>query len=319
MRFNLLSNWISHRLLLGMLSGAVLVMQGCAVWPTGSDKPASPPVVAAPVVVASEPARPLKIGLALGGGAARGFAHIGVIKALEARGIVPDIIVGTSAGSVVGALYASGMSGIELNRLALMMDESILSDWVFPSRGVFKGQALEDYLNRIINNRPIEKMPRKFAATATDLQSGQLQVFERGNTGQAVRASSSVPGVFQPVRINGHEYVDGGLVTPVPVRVARRLGADVVIAVNISAQPASGDTSGTITVLLQTFSIMSQTINSYELREADLVIQPDLPSMRSTDFAARNSAVLAGEEAVSKMADQIRAVIEKRKKELNAQ
>ncbi|MGA2552690.1 MAG: patatin-like phospholipase family protein [Burkholderiaceae bacterium] len=264
------------------------------------------------------PPRPLRIGLALGGGAARGFAHIGVIKGLEARGIYPDIIVGTSAGSIVGALYAGGYNGIALNRLALDMDEAVLSDWALPSRGLFKGERLESYVNHAVKDRPIEKLDRKFAATATDLNSGQLMVFERGNTGQAVRASASVPGVFEPVRIGTHEYVDGGLVSPVPVRVARRLGADVVIAVDISAQPAVADTSGMVSVLLQTFSIMGRTIAGFEEQDADVLLRPALPLMAGSDFAGRNAAVLAGEEAVSQESEHLRSAIEAKRRQLNA-
>ncbi len=287
--------------------------------PIPSSVPPPPPVAPPPVVMAAPPPRPLRIALALGGGAARGFAHVGVIKGLEARGIHPDIIVGTSAGAIVGALYAGGYNGIELNRLALNMDEAVLSDWALPSRGLFKGESLQNYVNHALKDRPIEKLEHKFAATATDLQTGELVVFERGNTGQAVRASASVPGVFEPVRIGRAEYVDGGLVSPVPVRVARRLGADVVIAVDISARPGSADTTGVVSILLQTFAIMGQTIAGYEEKEADLVIRPMLPSMAGSDFAARNAAVLAGEEAVSRQADQIRNLIEARRRELNAQ
>jgi NTE family protein len=143
-------------------------------------------------------------------------------------------------------------------------------------------------------------------------------VFERGNTGQAVRASASVPGVFEPVRIGTHEYVDGGLVSPVPVRVARRLGADVVIAVDISAQPAVADTSGMVSVLLQTFSIMGRTIAGFEEQDADVLLRPALPLMAGSDFAGRNAAVLAGEEAVSQESEHLRSAIEAKRRQLNA-
>jgi NTE family protein len=280
----------------------------------------SPPAIEAPPVgVSAVPTRHLRIALALGGGAARGFAHIGVIKALEARGIHPDIVVGTSAGSVVGALYAGGFDGIQLHRLAASMDEAALSDWSMNARGFFKGVSLQEYVNRVLKNRPIEKLDRRFAATATDLRTGQLVVFERGNTGLAVRASSSVPGVFQPVEINGHEYVDGGLVSPVPVRAARRLGADVVIAVDISARPANGNPSSIMGVLLQTFAIMGQTIGNYEMREADIVLIPTLPTMAGSDFEQRDGAVLAGEEVVALNAQRIKDVLEAKRRELDAQ
>jgi NTE family protein len=243
----------------------------------------------------------VKIGLALGGGAARGFAHIGVIKALEAQGIVPDIVVGTSAGSLVGALYAAGNNGFALHKLALEMDEATISDWSVPmfakATGVLKGEALQNYINRSINHLPLEKMKIPFGAVATDLNSGLPILFQRGNTGLAVRASSAVPSVFQPVKIGERMYVDGGLVSPVPVRFARQMGADFVIAVNISAQPDAQPATSAVDVLLQTFAIMGHSINHYELRDADIVIQPKLGSMKGNDFPSRNLAILAGEQA----------------------
>lgn len=240
-----------------------------------------------------------KIALALGGGAARGFAHVGVIKALEAQGIVPEIVVGTSAGSVVGALYAGGYNGFELQKLAMQMDESQVSDWTLPDRGVIKGEALQSFINKALNNRPLEKLAKPFGVVATELSSGESVVFRTGNAGMAVRASSSVPGVFQPVSISGREYVDGGLVSPVPVRAAKDLGADFIIAVDISAKPQNGKTHSTLDVLLQTFAIMGQTISKYELAEADVVIRPNTPEIKATDFQSRHLAVLEGEKAVA--------------------
>jgi NTE family protein len=258
---------------------------------------ATPPVAAEP----PKPVRAVKIGLALGGGAARGFAHIGVIKALESQGIVPDLVVGTSAGSLVGALYAAGNNGFALHKMALEMDEATISDWSIPlfSRhvGVLKGEALQQYVNRAVKNVPIEKMKIPFAAVATDLQTGSPILFQRGNTGMAVRASSAVPGVFQPVKIGERSYVDGGLVSPVPVRFARQMGADFVIAVNISSQPEMQSAVTTLDMLLQTFAIMGQSINRFELKEADVVIQPSLGAMKGNDFNSRNLAVLSGEQA----------------------
>jgi len=254
---------------------------------------------------------PVKIGLALGGGAARGFTHIGVIKALEAQGIVPEIVVGTSAGSVVGALYASGLSGFELQKVAIEMEEAQVGDWSLPDRGVFKGEALQNFVNKAVGNRPLEKLPRTFAAVATDLHSGELVAFRTGNTGMAVRASSTVPGVFQPVSINGREYVDGGLVSPVPVRTARSLGANFVIAVDISAKPKDGKTQNTLSVMLQTFAIMGQSISRYELAEADMVIRPATAELPAADFQARHKAVLEGEKAAAGVMAELKAKLEK--------
>jgi NTE family protein len=249
---------------------------------------------------------PVRIGLALGGGAARGFAHIGVIKALEAQGIVPDIVVGTSAGAVVGALYASGLSGFEMQKIALDMDEGQLGDWSLPDRGVFKGEALQNFVNRAVGNRSLEKLPRSFGVVATDLKSGESAVFRSGNTGMAVRASSAVPGVFQPVSINGRDYVDGGLVSPVPVRAVRSLGANFVIAVDISVNPRDARTSSTFDVLLQTFAIMGRSISRYETPEADVVIRPVTSELPATDFAGRHRAVLEGEKAAAAAMPEIK-------------
>ena len=244
------------------------------------------------------------MGLALGGGAARGFAHIGVIKALEARNVRVDLLAGTSAGSVIAALSASGMNGIAINKLALTMDEASISDWAMPfrARGILQGLALQNYLNKTLDNRPIEKMAKPLGVVATDLRSGQPILFQRGNTGIAVRASCSVPSIFEPVKIGAHEYVDGGLVSPVPAAFARKMGADFVIAVDISARPETALTQSSFDVLMQTFTIMGQTIKAYELdKYADVVIRPNLAAMSGSDFGQRNAAILAGEEAVAKI------------------
>lgn len=275
----------------------VMLLDGCAAVPEGRvSEPARPPIVKA------QP----RIALALGGGAARGFAHIGVIKALEAQGIVPEIVVGTSAGSVVGVLYAGGYSGFELQKIAFQLDESSVGELVLPDRGFIKGEQLQNFINKALQNRPIEKLGRRFAAVATDLQSGEMVVFQRGNAGMAVRASSSVPGVFQPVSINGREYVDGGLTSPVPVKVARSLGADIVIAVDISARPKHARISDTLEVLLQTFNIMGQTISGYELATADIVIRPHTGAISATDFESKHIAIMEGEKAGQNALPQIR-------------
>ncbi|MYN44672.1 patatin-like phospholipase family protein [Pseudoduganella sp. FT93W] len=293
-------------LTLATLTAATLF--GCKTTPV-AETPALQPPVAEPA-----PPRKVRIGLALGGGAARGFAHIGVIKALEAQGIHPDVVVGTSAGSVVGALYAAGNTGFQLQKMALEMDEASISDWALPlfrkSTGVLKGEALQAYVNKAVNNQPMEKLKIPFGAVAADLKDGQPILFQRGNTGMAVRASSAVPGVFQPVTINGRTYVDGGLVAPVPVRFARDMGADFVIAVNISTQADVQATVSSLDVIMQTFSIMGQRINQYELKDADIVIVPALGKMASNDFAGRNQAILAGEQAAAQVMAQLKQKLE---------
>ncbi len=282
--------------------------------------PAIPPAIAdstANVAPVLPPQRKVRIGLALGGGAARGFAHIGVIKALEAHGIVPDIVVGTSAGSVVGALYAAGNNAAALQKLAHDMDEAAISDWALPlfgsKSGVLKGEALQSYVNKAVKNRPIEKLKLPFGAVASDLKNGQPILFTRGNTGMAVRASSAVPGVFQPVTIGSRTYVDGGLVAPVPVRFAKEMGAEFIIAVNISTQTDAQAAVSSLEVIMQTFSIMGQRINQYELRDADVVIQPALGNMAGSDFSSRSRAMSAGEKATLAAMAQIKQKLKLRR------
>ena len=294
------------------------LLAGCAGTPqapeTAPAKPVPPQAVPAqqvkPVVPASAKATPPRVALVLGGGAVRGFAHVGVIKVLEAQGIIPDMVVGTSAGSVVGGLYAAGYSGFDLQKIAFKLEEDSVGDWIIPDRGFIKGEALQSYINKAVHGLPIEKLKKPFAAVATDLQSGEMTVFQRGNTGQAIRASSSVPGVFQPVNINGRDYVDGGLTSPVPVRVARSLGAEVVIAVDISAKPKSAKLEGLMDIMLQTFGIMGQSLRNAELPEADVVIRPNTVGFGSADFAKKHEAILEGEKAAQAALPLIRQKIQ---------
>jgi NTE family protein len=278
-----------------LLIGAVGAMAGCAsVTAPAPPPPATPPAAAPPP---PPPPKAPRIGLALGGGAARGFAHIGVIQVLEEAAIRPDLVVGTSVGSFVAALYAAGKGGSELAQLALSMDETVLADWSFPGRGLLRGEALARYVREHTGGRPIEQMRLPLGIVATDLDSGDPILFQRGDTGTAVRASSAVPAVFQPVRIGNREYVDGGLVSPVPVRFARQMGAEVVIAVDISAAPEGNATGDAVRLLLQTFSIMGRSINQFELRDADLVLRPPLAGVSGADFGARRRSIEAGREA----------------------
>jgi NTE family protein len=275
---------------------ATLLLSGCF----HASKPVPPPIVAPPPVK-------LKIGLALGGGAAKGFAHIGVIKMLEASGIHPDVVAGTSAGSVVGALYASGMDAFALQQTAFGLDEAKIRDVRLFSGGLVQGQALQDYVNQLLHKQPIEQLKMPFAAVATELESGTRTVFVRGNTGRAVRASSSIPGVFEPVEIHGKHYVDGGVVSPIPVDAARQLGADFVIAVDISAAPDGSNPQGMMNIVGQSIDIMGRQLAAQESARADVVIRPDLRGIGPTAFEQKNQAILDGEKAALAAMPAIRA------------
>ena len=273
-----------------------------------------PAVVLAPPAAAVAAPKPLKIGLALGGGAARGFAHVGVIAVLEEAGLKPQLVVGTSAGSLVAALYASGKTSAQLQQTALNMEEVTLTDWMLPivGRGMFRGEALGRYVNELVAGRLIENMAIPLGIVATDLNNGEALLFQRGDTGTAVRASSAVPAVFLPVKINGREYVDGGLVSPVPVRFARKMGADVVVAVDISSTPEGNPSDGTLQILLQTFAIMGKSINQYELKDADVVVRPSLVGLKGADFSSRQRAIDAGRAAMLAALPALRAKLQAR-------
>ena len=287
-----------------LLLFATLALAACV----GHTKPTPPAIAAAPLE--------LKIGLALGGGAAKGFAHIGVIKMLEASGIHPDVVSGTSAGSVVGSLYAAGMDPFQLQEQAFALDEAKIRDVRLFSGGLVQGQKLQDYINTAVNHRAIQELKLPFAAVATQLETGERTVFIRGNTGQAVRASSSIPGVFEPVLIDDKHYVDGGVVSPVPVDAARQLGADFVIAVDISATPNGSNPLGMVSIVGQSITIMGRQLGKQELARADFVIRPNITGIGATDFEQKNQAILEGERATLAAMPAIKAAIAARRASL---
>ena len=258
----------------------------------GCDKATQTPVQTTPLK-AREPV----IAVALGGGGAKGFAHIGVLKVLESHGIKPKIVTGTSAGSFVGSLYASGKSPYQLQQIALGFKESDLRDLTLNRQGFLLGQKLQDYVNKNVANKPIEQFPIRFAAVATRLDTGRKAEFIKGNAGQAVRASCSIPNVFVPALIGGQKYVDGGLVSPIPVKTAQNMGADIVIAVDISARPDGTKAMNMFGVLDQTINIMGQQSINEELQQANIVIQPKVGHIGTLDLKASNETILEGEKA----------------------
>lgn len=286
----------------------VLVLLGLV----GCSSPPKPAAVVLPLPpVDVVPRKPPKLGLVLGGGAARGFAHVGVIQVLEEAGIRPSLVVGTSAGSLVAAFYASGKTGAQLQQVAESMEEAAFADWTLPifSRGMLRGEALARYVGLQVKGQLIENMPMPLGIVATDLNTGQGVMFRRGDTATAVRASSAVPALFQPVKIGGREYVDGGLVSPVPVRYARQMGAELILAVDISSAPEGNASKDTLQILMQTFAIMGKSINSFELREADVVVRPSLPGVSSADFGARRQAIVAGRVAMQALLPQLQEAL----------
>lgn len=299
----------------------LLALAGCAQRtsaPGAAGTAASPPT-ASPALTTPAPlpqprvepvSVPPRIGLALGGGAARGFAHVGVIMVLEQAGILPEYVAGTSAGAVVGAIYAAGYRSADLQRIAGQLAESDVREFALPDRGFLRGDRLQAFINRAVQNRPIEQLNIRFAAVATDLQSGEGVVFRRGDTGLSVRASSAVPGVFQPAIVGDRTMVDGGLTHPIPVRAVRALGAELVIAVDISSQPQFARIGDSIDILLQSFTIMGRALGASELSEADVVIRPAVGQLRPTDFQSRKLAIAEGQRAARAALPEIRRRIE---------
>ncbi|APR71886.1 patatin-like phospholipase family protein [Acinetobacter haemolyticus] len=262
------------------------------------------------------------VALVLGSGGARGYAHIGVIEVLEQHGIRPDLIVGTSAGSIVGSIYASGKSAAELREIALKLKANDVRDVSVSLKGFFDGKKVEDYVNEQVQNTPLHRLKIPMYVVATELKEGTKTVFNYGNTGQAVRASASIPSMFVPIKIGHNEYVDGGLVSPVPVQVARDLGADIVIAVDILAQPVHTETTNVWGLFNQNINIMQGRLAEEELKYADIVIQPDLrEKVHIFDVKGREITMQAGVDAAqSKLADIQLAIQTKRysKERVNA-
>jgi NTE family protein len=265
--------------------------------------------------VVQPPAKPAKIALVLGAGASKGFAHIGVLKVLESNKIPIHMVVGTSAGSFVGSLYAYGYNAFQLQKMAISIEKGDIADLSIPDNGFIKGELLESYINRAVKNSSMEKLRIPFYAVATNIQNGQEVVFGTGNTGKAVRASCSIPGIFRPVKISGQMYVDGGVVSPVAVDAAKRMGGDVIIAVDISSDLDGRQPEGTIETILQSISIMYSKISNAQISKADVVIKPKVGYIGSADFDKRHEAILEGEKAALEALPKIKAIIDKLKQE----
>jgi NTE family protein len=249
-----------------------------------------------------------KIGLALGAGSARGFAHIGVLKSLDQAGIKAHMLAGTSAGSLAGIFYAAGFTPWQMEEVALKVRDVDVADFSTASkRGMLAGEALQKLVNEYCRGAKIEQLKLPYAAIATNLKTGDSAMLRTGDCGMAVRASCSIPGVFVPATIEGQELVDGGLTSPLPVKEVRSLGADFVIAVDVGSRPQNNTNAGLYEVLLQSFEIMGRALTQAAATQADIVIRPDTLRYSSTDFSARKDIIQAGYEATQKMLPQIMA------------
>ena len=278
-------------------------------------KGAQPPLVTPSPSSVQPPPKPAKIALVLGAGASKGFAHIGVLKVLEANRIPIHLIVGTSIGSIIGSLYAYGYDAFQLQKMSFSIEKGDILDYTFPDNGFIKGEKLEEFINKNLKHTPIERLKIPFYAVSTDLQTGGEVVFGKGNTGTAVRASCSIPGVFRPVKIADRMYVDGGVVSPVAVEAARRQGADVVIAVDVSSGTDYGLPENTIETILQSINIMYSKLASVQVSGADIVIRPKVGHIGSGDFSKKHEAILEGEKATSEALPHLMDLINKLRQE----
>lgn len=244
----------------------------------------------------SSDARPRpRLGIAFGGGGVRGFVHLGVIRALEEAGIRADVVTGTSAGSIAASLYASGKSYGEIESIVRSVSEFDLADLVIDRQGVLKGQALAKWIDGATGHRRIRELPIALGITVTDLTNGRALLVVDGDVGEAVQASSSVPGAFVPVQSNGLTLVDGGILSLVPVRFARAMGADVVVAVDIYCGGSQGALKGTaVDTVMKTFRLQGCLLNRDEAAGADVLIRPSFEPASATSFEQRDEAILAG-------------------------
>ena len=288
--------------------GWSLLLAACAV-----AEPSSPSV-APPLFVAPPTNARAGVALVLSGGSARGFAHLGVLKVLEANGLKPDLIVGCSAGSVIGALYASGLSAREVESAMEKLDWRVFGDIAVPGLGLLtsplglvRGEGLHQFIDSNARQHLIERFPIPFAAVATDLGTGEAVIFNAGDAGLAVSASSAIPGLITPARIGGRLYSDCLVSSPLPVHAARRLGARSVIAVDVIYPPADAGLTGAIRVVFQALNIATFRLKEWELSGADVVIQPDLPRTSGQfGFSDREMISNAGMRATESMVPRIR-------------
>ncbi|HSH14018.1 MAG TPA: patatin-like phospholipase family protein [Desulfurivibrionaceae bacterium] len=254
-----------------------------------------------------------KVALVLSGGAARGFAHVGVIRALEQEKIPIDLIVGTSVGSLIGAIYASDRNSFELEWTAFQLEKDSLLDYgmftAITGMGLAKGAKLEEFVKTKVTTANIENLKIPFAAVATDLNLGKRVVLDRGSVVKAVHASSAIPGVFEPVQHQGRMLVDGGVTDNIPIDVAREMGADIVIAVDISENVENHNITNLVDVLLQAVNIMfNENVLSHR-NNADVLITPTVGKVAMLDFTQKKQCMQAGIEATQKAMPAIKAVI----------
>lgn len=257
------------------------------------------------------------IGLALGGGMARGCAHVGVLRELERNEVPIDLIAGVSVGSLIGGAYASGLSPDRIEQMALTISWNDLGRVTISKLGFYNNERTEDYIRKHFLVTEFEKTRVPFGAVATDIQTGKMVIFTEGSLPLAIRASCAVPIFYTPVMVNGRMMVDGGLVGHIPASVARLMGSDVVIAVDVNSQhlPIPPPTH-LFTVMSQALSVMGRTAVQYLYADADIIVRPQIEHVRPDDLSKAAEMIAAGEEAARRVIPRIKRLLDPRRQGL---
>ncbi|TPG76132.1 patatin family protein [Brevibacillus laterosporus] len=250
------------------------------------------------------------IGLALGSGGARGFAHIGILKVFEEHNIPIDYIAGSSMGSMVAAFYANGIKPDMMEKLAINLKRKHWLDLVVPHMGLVAGQKIKEIIRLLTHGKNIEELQIPLAIVATDIETGERVVFTEGPVDAAVRSSIAIPGIFVPERVNGRLLVDGGVIDRVPITVTREMGADLVLAIDVANFDTKMKVSTIFDVIAQTIDVMEREILRHRMLSADLVIRPEVGHIGSLSFTQIASIVELGEIAAQMYVDQIKEMIE---------
>ncbi|MDD5504521.1 MAG: patatin-like phospholipase family protein [Candidatus Omnitrophica bacterium] len=254
-----------------------------------------------------------KTALVLGGGAARGIAHIGVLKTLRRYNIPFDIVAGTSIGSLMGAIYALDLPFDAVEEAALKTTWKDLSDFALSKTGFLEGRSLERIIEKLLDGKSFPDVKKEFAVIATDIENGDEVIIRSGNLVRAIRASCSVPGVFIPARVNGRLLVDGGLRNTVPSEVARAMGADFIVAVDVGYCVRKGRITNIFQVLFQSIQIIGSELNRHETMSADVVIRVDLgEDIDQMAFDKAAYIISEGEKAAEAAVPDILGLMKKR-------
>ncbi|HJV44135.1 MAG TPA: patatin-like phospholipase family protein [Bacillota bacterium] len=256
-----------------------------------------------------------KVGLALGSGGARGLAHIGVIKVLEEEGIPIDYIVGSSMGSLIGAFYASGMNPDMMVKLAMNLKRKYWIDLTVPKMGFIAGEKIKEMVKILTQGKKIEELSIPLSIVATDILKGERVVFRQGSVSQAVRASISIPGIFVPEEIDGKLLVDGGVIDRVPITVARDMGSDVVIGVDVGIKSSDVRLGSIFDVISQTIEVMEREIFRHRVLQADIMISPMVDQFSATAFSQIEELIEIGEQTARAGIEEIKEKLENRWKQ----